>query len=84
MTVKEERYALDQLFADAKSGKLREVFACGTAAVVSPIGAFKSKTDSCTINNNTVGDVTARLRQTLCDIQFGRTADPHDWIRTVA
>ena len=84
LTVKEERYALDQLFADAKSGRLREVFACGTAAVVSPIGAFKSKTDSCVINNNKVGEVTAKLRQNLCDIQFGRVADPHDWISTVA
>ena len=43
MTVREERYGLDQWKADAASGRLVEVFACGTAAVVAPIGQVKGK-----------------------------------------
>ena len=84
LTVREEPYAIDQLYADATAGRLKEVFACGTAAVVTPIGAFKSTRGECTIGDGkTAGPITSSLRQTLCDIQFGRTADPHDWVKVV-
>lgn len=82
LTVREEPYAIEQLYADAASGRLRELFACGTAAVVTPIGTLKSAEGTHTISSET-GKVTAELRKTLCDIQFGLTADPHNWIHTV-
>ena len=82
LTVKEEPYAIDQLYADAKCGRLRELFACGTAAVVTPIGTLKSAEGTHVINGQT-GDVTADLRKTLCDIQFGRAPDPHGWVHKV-
>ncbi|MFT8676323.1 MAG: branched-chain amino acid aminotransferase [Acetobacter sp.] len=84
LAVREERYAIDQLYADANAGRLKEVFACGTAAVVTPIGTFKSAQGECTIGDGkSTGPVTATLRQTLCDIQFGRTNDPHGWVKRV-
>ncbi|MCP1230865.1 branched-chain amino acid aminotransferase [Acetobacter indonesiensis] len=83
LTVREEPYAIDQLYADANSGRLREVFACGTAAVVTPIGTLKSAEGDCVINNGQTGELTAALRKTLCDIQFGRTADTHGWVHKV-
>ncbi|MGE4521218.1 MAG: branched-chain amino acid aminotransferase [Acetobacter sp.] len=84
LTVREERYAIDQLYSDAASGKLQEVFACGTAAVVTPIGTFKSAHGECTIGDGqTAGPITSRLRQGLCDIQFGRAPDPHEWVKRV-
>lgn len=82
LSVREEPYAIEQLYADAASGHLRELFACGTAAVVTPIGTLKSAEGTHQISNQT-GKVTAELRKALCDIQFGRAADPHNWVHTV-
>lgn len=84
ITVTEAPYAIDQLYHDAKIGRLREVFACGTAAVVTPISSFKSSAGTCMIGDGkTIGPVTHLLRQSLCDIQFGRAPDPHGWVKVV-
>lgn len=84
LTVREERYAIDQWKRDAASGRLREAFACGTAAVVAPIGRVASPEGSFTIGNPDVGGpVTQRLRASLVDIQLGRAADPYGWVQRV-
>ncbi|GFE93018.1 MULTISPECIES: branched-chain amino acid aminotransferase [Acetobacter] len=84
LTVREEPYAIDQLYADAKSGHLKEVFACGTAAVVTPIGTLKSAEGTCVINGGKTGEVTTALRKALCDIQYGRADDAHGWVKRVS
>jgi branched-chain amino acid aminotransferase len=81
--VREEAYTLDQWRADAASGKLKEAFACGTAAVISPIGQVRSASGDFTINGGAAGPVTMGLRKQLVDIQYGRAPDPHNWIRKV-
>lgn len=81
--VREEPYAIDQWRADAASGKLKEAFACGTAAVISPIGKVKSASGEFLINGGVAGPVAMGLRKTLVDIQYGRAADPHGWVRKV-
>ena len=81
--VREEAYAIDQWRADAKSGKLKEAFACGTAAVISPIGKVCSAGGEVLINGGEAGPVAMGLRKQLVDIQYGRSADPHSWIRDV-
>lgn len=80
MTVREEPYSIDQWQKDAASGHLQEAFACGTAAVVTPIGKIKGKRHSFTIGNGEPGEVTQQLRTALTDIQFGRATDPHGWL----
>ena len=82
--VREEPYAIDQWRADAASGRLREAFACGTAAVVTPIGEIKSVHGDFTIGNGGSGEATTDLRDRLVAIQRGRVADPHGWVRRVA
>jgi len=82
-TVREEPYTIDQLRADADSGKLKEAFACGTAAVISPIGKVCSTSGDFLINGGAAGPVAMGLRKQLVDIQYGRTNDPHNWIRKV-
>src|ERR1044071_3724234 len=81
--VREEAYSIEQWRADAASGKLKEAFACGTAAVISPIGKVCSATGDFLINGGAAGPVAMGLRQKLVDIQYGRAGDPHNWIRKV-
>ena len=84
LTVREERYAIDQWKADAASGRLREVFACGTAAVVAPIGRVVSPEGSFTIGDpEQGGPVTMRLRKALVDIQLGNAPDVNGWVQRV-
>ncbi len=81
--VREEPYTIDQWRADAASGKLKEAFACGTAAVISPIGKVRSASGEFLINGGAAGPIAMGLRKQLVDIQYGRAADPHNWIRKV-
>lgn len=80
LTVREERYALDQWRADAEGGRLTEAFACGTAAVVTPVGQVRDGANSFTIGSGAGGPVAARLRERLVSIQQGSAPDPHGWV----
>jgi branched-chain amino acid aminotransferase len=82
-TVHERPVSFEQWREDAVSGRLREVFACGTAAVLTPIGAVRSSAGEFTIADGGTGPVTTALRESLVDIQRGRAADPHGWVRYV-
>jgi len=79
VTVREEPYAIDQWEADAKAGRLRESFACGTAAVITPIGRVRSRTHDFTIGNGGPGVLSERLKSKLVSIQRGEAPDPHGW-----
>ena len=81
--VREEACTIEQWRADAASGKLKEAFACGTAAVISPIGKVCSASGEFLISGGVAGPVAMGLRKKLVDIQYGRAEDPHDWIRKV-
>ena len=81
--VREERYSIDQWRTDAGTGRLREAFACGTAAVVTPIGTVRSKDGEFRIGNGGSGAKTEELKAVLVDIQRGRAADPYGWVHKV-
>ncbi len=83
LTVCEERYAMDQWRADAESGRLVEVFACGTAAVVTPVGTVKSTQGAFTIGAGGAGQMTQQIRTKLVDIQRGAAADTHGWVHRI-
>lgn len=80
LVVREEPYAIDQWRADAQSGRLVESFACGTAAVVTPIGKVTDAQGSFTIGAGGPGQLTAHLRDRLVSIQRGLTPDVNGWI----
>jgi branched-chain amino acid aminotransferase len=84
LTVREEPYAIDQWRADALSGHLTEAFACGTAAVVTPIGSVTDKGGKFTVGAGGPGQVTSRLKDALVNIQRGVAADPHSWVTQIA
>ncbi|GEP60151.1 branched-chain amino acid aminotransferase [Reyranella soli] len=81
--VREDRYSIDQWRTDARSGRLREAFACGTAAVVTPIGTVRSKDGEFKIGNGGPGTQTEDLKSALVGIQRGHTADKYGWIHKV-
>lgn len=81
--VKEELYSVQQWQEDAKSGYLKETFACGTAAVVTPIGKVKGKNFQFSIGDGGAGVITERLKTALTDIQFGRSIDVNHWLHRV-
>ena len=83
LNVREERYAMDQWRADAESGRLVEVFACGTAAVVTPVGTVKSSQGAFTIGAGGAGQMTQQIRTKLVDIQRGAAADTHGWVQRI-
>lgn len=83
LKVREERYAMDLWRADAESGRLVEVFACGTAAVVTPVGTVKSTKGAFTIGAGGAGQMTQKIRAKLVDIQRGAAADTHGWVQRI-
>ena len=82
-TVREEDYSIEQWRDDAQSGRLTEAFACGTAAVVTPIGRVKGRDGEFSIGGGAAGPVTIALRSALVDIQRGAAPDPYGWIELV-
>lgn len=75
---------LDDLRAGLASGAVAEVFACGTAAVVTPIGRLAGTDFDLTVADGATGPVTGAVRARLTDIQYGRAADPHGWMYRLA
>ncbi len=62
-------------------GEITEVFACGTAAVVTPVGEVKSSRGHWTVGTGEAGPVTMRIRNAMLDIQHGTAPDPYGWRR---
>jgi branched-chain amino acid aminotransferase len=65
--------------AEARAGTITEAFACGTAAVIAPIGSITTASGSATMGDGAPGALTLRLREALVAIQEGRAEDPHGW-----
>jgi len=76
--------SVEQWRSRCESGEITEVFACGTAAVITPVAEVKGATGSWTIGDGQPGPVTMRLREQLLGIQFGRLPDPHGWVHKIA
>ena len=66
------------------SGEITEIFACGTAAVVSPVGAAKSAQGTWTTGDGNPGPITMQIRETLLGIQHGTIEDKHGWNKRVS
>src|SRR6478609_10724245 len=80
--VEERRISIDEWRDGVTSGAISEVFACGTAAVVTPVGALKWDGGQ-TPEVAQAGEVTIAIRQALVDIQYGRADDTFGWMRRI-
>ncbi|MHC8563647.1 branched-chain amino acid aminotransferase [Streptomyces albidoflavus] len=76
----EGRVSIDQWREDSRSGALTEVSACGTAAVITPVGRVQTATDEWSQGTGEPGEVTLRLREALLALQTGRAEDRHGWM----
>ncbi|OIV37626.1 branched chain amino acid aminotransferase [Mangrovactinospora gilvigrisea] len=83
-TVEEAKISVDDWREGNADGSLSEVFACGTAAVITPVGDVKSRHADWTVGGGEAGAVTMRLRKALLDIQTGAAPDPHNWRHPIA
>jgi branched-chain amino acid aminotransferase len=83
LTPVERRIAITELLDGVKSGEITELFACGTAAVITPIGTLKNQDGSHQVGSGESGETTLALRQQLLDIQYGRAEDKYGWLRRV-
>lgn len=68
---------------DVASGAMTEAMACGTAAVITPVGRVLSNHGEFEINGNQPGDITMAMRERLTHIQRGEYEDTHGWVHTL-
>lgn len=80
-TVEERRISTDEWEKKAESGELTEVFGCGTAAVITPVGTVRHADGEFAMSGS--NKVALRLRDALTGIQRGKAPDPHGWMTTL-
>jgi branched-chain amino acid aminotransferase len=83
LTPVERRIAITELLDGIDSGEVTELFACGTAAVATPIGTLHDDAGSYQVGSGESGETTLAIRQRLLDIQYGRATDDHGWLRRI-
>ncbi len=80
LTVQRRRISIDEWRDAHAAGEITEMFACGTAAVVTPIASVKAADFEIGSADAAAGELTMSLRQELTDIQYGRLPDKHGWL----
>ncbi|MEY4417568.1 MAG: hypothetical protein RIQ88_6 [Actinomycetota bacterium] len=80
ISIEERQVSLAELEQGYTSGEISEVFACGTAAVITPVGQFKSKHGVFGPENPSLGGLSMSIREELLGIQFGEIEDRHNWL----
>jgi branched-chain amino acid aminotransferase len=79
-SAEEGKISTDEWREGNASGALTEVFACGTAAVITPVGSVKAQSGEWTVGDGTPGPVTMQLREQLLGLQTGTLPDRHGWM----
>ncbi|MBV9650960.1 MAG: branched-chain amino acid aminotransferase [Pseudonocardiales bacterium] len=80
LTVEERRISTEEWEKGVQTGDITEVFGCGTAAVITPVGRVAYAGGEFTIGDGAPGPVTIQLRASLTAIQRGAAPDPHHWM----
>jgi branched-chain amino acid aminotransferase len=79
-SAEEGKISTDEWREGNESGAITEVFACGTAAVITPVGAVDSEHGGWTMGDGNPGPISMQLRERLVAVQTGRAPDPHGWM----
>jgi branched-chain amino acid aminotransferase len=83
LKVSERRVSIDEILKGLKDGSVTEIFGSGTAAVISPVGVLSYKGEECQVGNGETGPITSRFYEQLTGIQYGKVADPFDWVESI-
>jgi branched-chain amino acid aminotransferase len=81
LNIEERRVSIDEWRDGVASGEITEVFACGTAAVITPVGRLVWEDGEVGDPEAPTGPVTSQIRRSLVDVQYGRAEDTHNWMR---
>lgn len=81
--VEERRISIDELVEAHRNGTLEEAFGTGTAAVISPIGELSYNNEKFVINEGKIGELSAKVYETITGIQKGKHEDPFGWLATL-
>ncbi|MCC3267749.1 branched-chain amino acid aminotransferase [Arthrobacter gengyunqii] len=84
LDVQERKITLDEWRDGVASGDITEVFACGTAAVITPVGELKTETETIGSADAVAGPVTMSIREQLLGVQTGTVEDTHGWLTRLA
>ncbi|TFG94724.1 branched-chain amino acid aminotransferase, partial [Candidatus Thorarchaeota archaeon] len=80
LEVKERPVSIDEVIEGIASGKVVEMFGCGTAAIIAPVGALWYKDNNYTVSDGMTGNLTQHLFDELTGIQSGERPDPYGWV----
>jgi branched-chain amino acid aminotransferase len=81
--VNERRITVEEVLAAQRSGRLKEVFGTGTAAVISPVSELGWKEQRFQIGDGSPGEVSQKLFKAITDIQYGAAPDSEGWTTVV-
>jgi len=79
LKVSERPITIQEVVDEAKSGALKEMFATGTAAVISPVGEICYKEEVFQIADGQTGQLSQQLYDEITGIQYGLKEDPFGW-----
>jgi len=83
LNMKEESVSIDEVIAAATSGRLREAFGTGTAAVISPVGQITYKDKGYVIAGGKMGELSQKLYDEIVAIQYAERPDPYGWVEKI-
>jgi branched-chain amino acid aminotransferase len=84
MNAAERLISIEEVVEGCKSGSLKEMFATGTAAVISPVGLICYKGEDFQVADGQTGELSEKLYDEITSIQYGRKEDPFGWRLRIA
>ena len=79
MNAVERPISIEEVVEGCRSGSLQEMFASGTAAVISPVGLICYKEEDFQVADGQTGELAKKLYDEITGIQYGRREDPFGW-----
>ena len=84
MNAVERSISIEEVAEGCKSGSLKEMFATGTAAVISPVGLICYKGEDFQVADGQTGELAKKFYDEITGIQYGRREDPFGWRYRIA
>jgi branched-chain amino acid aminotransferase len=79
----ERSLTIDEVIAAAQTGRLKEAFGTGTAAVISPVGQITFKGRDYVVAGGKMGELSQRLYDEIVSIQYGKKPDARGWVQRI-